>query len=108
MNHTLRKINNKISVKSLKEFIQLLSKIDTSYFERTFHKSKGKYLNDIQLLFEQIESDFHYVYVLKQGTHIFQLQWKESVLKAHLDLLVPNLPSSYLRCSVIFQYQAIS
>jgi hypothetical protein len=94
-------------VKSLQEFIKLIGKLDVDYFENTFHKSKKKYLEDLSLLFEQIENDFHYVYILKQKTHVFQLQWKESVLKAHLDLLIPNLPSSYLKQSLTTQLQAI-
>ena len=107
MNHSLRKINNKITIKSLHEFIQLIGEMDGDYFELTFHKKKAKYLEDLTMLFEQIENDFHYVYILKQTTHVFQLQWKESVLKAHLDLLMPNIPHSYLRNPLVAQLQAI-
>jgi hypothetical protein len=97
MRHSLRKIRESINVNTLEEFAQLLTKMETTYFENTFHKTQAKYLGDIQLLFQQLEDDFHYVHILKQKTHTFQLQWKESVLKAHLDLLIPNLPYSYLK-----------
>ena len=97
MNHSLRKINIKVIVNSIHEFIQLISKMDDDYFEHTFLKTKSKYLKDMVLLFEQIENDFHYVFILKQKTHIFQLQWKETVLQAHLDLLSTNIPESYLK-----------
>ena len=107
MNHSLRKINSKIIVNSLHEFIQLISKMDDDYFEQTFLKTKSKYLKDMALLFEQIENDFHYVFILKQKTHIFQLQWKETVLQAHLDLLSSNLPKSYLKQTFGKQLQAM-
>ena len=107
MNHSLRKINSKIIVNSLHEFIQLISKMDFDYFEHTFHKTKKNYLKDMTLLFEQIENDFHYVFILKQKTHSFQLQWKESVLQAHLDLILPNLPLSYLKQSQVSHSQVI-
>lgn len=94
-------------MKSLNEFIKLIGKMDVEYFEITFHKTRKKYLQDLAMLFEQIENDFHYVYILKRNTHVFQLQWKESVLKAHLDLLMPNIPSSYLKKPLVAQLQAI-
>ena len=107
MDHSLRIINNEIAVKSIHEFIQLISKMDIDYFEYTFHKTKRKYLKDMVLLFEQIENDFHYVFILKQKTHVFQLQWTESVLQAHLDLLLPNLPESYLKQTLGGHLQAM-
>ena len=97
MNHSLKKINSKVTVNSLHEFIQLISKMDVNYFENTFYKPKKKFLKDMALLFEQIENDFHYVFILKQNTYLLQLKWKESVLKAHLDLLIPSLPKRYLK-----------
>ena len=107
MNHSLRIINKEIDVKSIHEFIQLISKLDVDYFEKTFYRTKRKYLKDMVLLFEQIENDFHYVFILKQKTHVFQLQWKETVLLAHLDLLSPNLPESYLKQTFGKHLQAI-
>lgn len=107
MNYALKKINSQVSVESVKTFMQLLSKLDSNYFENNFYKSKTKYLEDMQLLFEQIQSDYHYVYVLKRKTHVFQLQWKESVLKAHLDLLIPNIPVKYIVTSAVVRLEAI-
>jgi len=47
------------------------------------------------------------IFILKQKTHVFQLQWKEIVLLVHLDLLSPNLPESYLTQTYGKHLQAI-
>jgi len=93
MKHSLSKVKQSIHVDSLREFGQLLSSIPYDFFHQEFQKSKPEYIENIFRLFHQIDDDFHFVWVLKQDKYAFQLSWKESVLKAHLDLLILQIPN---------------
>ena len=93
MEYSLSKIKQSIHIDSLREFGQLLSAIPSDFFHQQFQKSKSEYIENIYRLFHQIDSDFHFVWVLKQEKYAFQLRWKESVLKAHLDLLILHIPN---------------
>lgn len=93
MEHSLSKVKQYIHVDSLREFGQLLSAIPSVFYHQQFQKSKSEYIENMYRLFHQIDDDFHFVWVLKQEKYAFQLRWKESVLKAHLNLLVPQIPN---------------
>ena len=93
MEHSLSKIKESIHVDSLREFSQVLSNIPSGFFYQKFQKSKSEYIENIYRLFRQIDDDFHFVWVLKQEKYAFQLRWKESVLKAHLNLLILQIPN---------------
>lgn len=107
MKNTFGKISSLIQVKSNAEFFTLLKKIDSTFYEQTFHKSKNNYLQDIRNLLSQLEEDFHYVYILKRKSHVFQLQWKESVLAAHLNLITLQLPEKYLTTKPVYQLRVV-
>ena len=89
MKYSFSKIKQSIQVESMEEFNALLSNIPAVFFNKQFQKSKSECLDNLFRLFDQIDHDFHFVYILKQEKYSFQLRWKESVLKAHLDLLLP-------------------
>jgi hypothetical protein len=97
MEHSLSKVKQVIQIDSLNEFGQLLSAIPSVFYHQQFQKSKSEYIGNMHRLFHQIDDDFHFVWVLKQEKYAFQLRWKESVLKAHLDLLVPQIPNHLRR-----------
>ncbi len=92
MKYSFSKIKQSIQVESMEEFNAILSKIPSVFFYKQFQKSKSECLDNLSRLFDQIDHDFHFVYILKQEKYTFQLRWKESVLKAHLDLLIPKVP----------------
>ena len=91
MKYSFSKIKQSIQVESIEEFKALLANIPSEFFNKQFQKSKLDYLDNLFRLFDQIDHDFHFVYILKQEKYAFQLRWKESVLKAHLDLLFPKI-----------------
>tara|TARA_Y100000589_G_scaffold135278_1_gene129467 strand:- start:181 stop:486 length:306 start_codon:yes stop_codon:yes gene_type:complete len=91
MKYSLSKIKQSIEVESMEEFNTLLADIPPYFFKKQFQKSKRDYLKNLFRLFDQIDHDFHFVYILKQEKYAFQLRWKEDVLKAHLDLLFPKI-----------------
>ncbi|MBI34752.1 MAG: hypothetical protein CMP67_05235 [Flavobacteriales bacterium] len=93
MNYSLSKIKQLIKVDSLEELSLILSNIPSSFYNQKFQKSKSVYLENMKRLFNQINQDFHFVYLLKQEKYAFQLRWKESVLEAHIDLLISEIPS---------------
>ena len=95
MKYSFSKIRQSVQVKSIEEFNSILSNIPSVFFIQQFQKSKPEYLNNLARLFDQIDHDFHFVYILKQEKYAFQLRWKESVLKAHLDLLIPEIPIEF-------------
>lgn len=92
MTYSFSKIRECIDVQSIEEFKSLLQKVTPHFFKVKFEKSKKEYVEEIYRLFEQIDSDFHFVWVLKQEKYAFQLRWKESVLRAHLSLLLEVFP----------------
>jgi len=92
MKYSFSKIKQSIQVESIEEFNSILSNIPSVFFNQQFQKSKAEYLNNLSRLFDQIDHDFHFVYILKQEKYTFQLRWKETVLKAHLDLLISEIP----------------
>ena len=92
MRYSLSKIKETIQVESMEEFNAILSKIPSVFFYKQFQKSKSECLDNLSRLLDQIDHDFHFVYILKQEKYNFQLHWKESVLRAHLDLLIPKVP----------------
>jgi len=94
MKYSIRKIKEQLGVKDLSDFKGLINSISESFFESHFYKSKSTYFEDILRLFDQIDNDYHFVWVLKQEKYVFQLQWKENVLKAHLDLLKQGITSN--------------
>lgn len=96
MTYSNSKLKNYINVRSINEFFSLLEDISPSFFVAQFAKSKASYLSDITRLVTQIDNDFHYVYFLKQEKYLFQLKWKESVFKAHVELLLPQFPKQVL------------
>ena len=96
MTYSNNKLKDYINVKSTNEFFCLLEDVPPLFFNTQFDKSKSTYLSDIARLFNQIDNDFHYVHVLKQEKYLFQLKWKESVLKAHVELLLPQFPEQIL------------
>jgi hypothetical protein len=96
MRHSFSKIRQIIKVESIEELNSILSEIPPIFFNRQFQKSKWEYLDNLFRLFDQIDNDFHFVYVLKQEKYTFQLRWKESVLNAHLDLLLVQIPDHLL------------
>ena len=96
MTHSFRKIREYINVKSMEEFSEVLTSLSPRFFNEKFDKSKLVYLKEFKRLLDQVDQDFHYVWVLKQNKYAFQLRWKESVLKAHLDLIINNIPKDYL------------
>lgn len=95
MTHSFRKIREYINVKSTEEFSEVLTSLSPRFFNDEFSKTKSAYLVDFKRLLQQVDQDFHYVWVLKQEKYAFQLRWKESVLKAHLDLLLKMIPAEY-------------
>ena len=96
MTYSNSKLKNYINVRSINEFLSLLEDISPSFFVAHFANSKASYLSDITRLVTQIDNDFHYVYFLKQEKYLFQLKWKESVFKAHIELLLPQFPKQVL------------
>lgn len=96
MNHSFRKIREYINVNSTEEFGDVLNSLSPRFFDDHFGKTKSDYLLLIERLLLQIDQDFHYVWILKQEKYAFQLRWKESVLKAHLDLLMKIIPNDFL------------
>lgn len=96
MTYSFSKIRERMNVKSIEEFTFVLNEITPQFFYSQFEKSKTEYLNDMKRLFKQIDNDFHFVWVLKQEKYAFQLKWKESVLKAHLDLLLGQVSDDFL------------
>lgn len=96
MTYSFSKIREHINVKTIEEFKAVLKTVTPQFFNKQFEKSKSEYINDMLRLFKQIDNDFHYVWVLKQEKYAFQLKWKESVLKAHLDLLLQQVPHEFV------------
>jgi succinate dehydrogenase flavin-adding protein (antitoxin of CptAB toxin-antitoxin module) len=95
MTYSFNKIREYINIQSLDDFNSILKGISPSFFSKKFEKSKNECLDDIKRLLEQIDHDFHFVWILKQEKYAFQLQWKESVLKAHVEVLMEQIPISY-------------
>ena len=95
MAYSFSKIKEFIHVNSVDDFISLLHGVSPKFFNEKFEKSKNEYLIDINRLFEQLDEYFHFVWVLKQEKYVFQLKWKEIVLKAHMELLMEQIPHSY-------------
>lgn len=95
MTYSFNKIKEHINIESLKDFNSILQGIPPHFFNIKFEKSKNEYLVYIARLFEQIDNDFHFVWVLKQDKYAFQLRWKESVLNAHFEVLMEQIPLSY-------------
>ena len=93
MKYSFSKIRQRIQVETIGDLNTVLCHIPSSFFNQQFQKTKSEYLDSLFRLFEQIDSDFHFVYILKQEKYTFQLHWKESVLKAHLDLIVTQIPN---------------
>lgn len=96
MTYSFRKIKEFFNFQTMEEFNGVLNQITPQFFYTQFEKTKSEYLNDLVRLFEQIDNDFHFVWVLKQEKYAFQLRWKENVLKAHLDLLLEKVPQEFL------------
>ena len=96
MTYSFSKIREYINVKTVEEFKAIVGELTPHFFNKQFEKSKGEYLDDLIRLFEQIDNDYHFVWVLKQEKYAFQLRWKESVLKAHLDLILSEVPKKLL------------
>ncbi len=95
MKYSIRKIKEQLGVQDLSDFRSVINSISESFFESHFYKSKSAYCEEILRLFDQIDNDYHFVCVLKQEKYVFQLQWKENVLKAHLDLLKQGLTGNH-------------
>lgn len=93
MEYSLSIVKKFVHVDSFQDFSNVLSAIPSVFFHQRFEKSKSEYLKIISRLFSQIDHDFHFVWILKQERYAFQLRWKESVLKAHLEILIVQIPN---------------
>lgn len=100
MNYAYIRLNEIIKVATTDQFFEQLSSLDYLFFETTFFKSKAEYITEINRLLDQINNDYHYVAVLKQEKYRFQLNWKETVLAAHLRLLLPHFGKNELQAAV--------
>lgn len=100
MNYAYIRLNEIVKVTTINQFFEQLNALDHLFFETTFFKSKAEYVAEISRLLDQINNDYHFVAVLKQEKYRFQLNWKESVLKAHLQLLLPRFAKNALQAAV--------
>ena len=96
MTYSFSKIRELVNVKNIGEFKALLNQISPTFFDNRFEKTKSEYIKYLSRLFKQIDNDFHFVKILKQDTYTFQLRREEIVLKAHLDLLIEELPYEFI------------